>query len=79
MFLDEYRDPVPMPVEADTPVAGLLKAGRARIDKGWTKGALARNADWVPVEEYDGSAVAFCAIGAISSAAREHRGLLGAK
>lgn len=49
-------------------VRRLLTYARALIEKGWTKGASARNAARASVSEYSAAACAFCTIGALRRA-----------
>lgn len=52
------------------PMMNVLVEGRGRVEKGWTKGAYARDATGVSVNERSPKAVAWCASGAIRSVIR---------
>lgn len=45
----------------------ILRAARAKVQKGWCQGRLARNADGKGISPDDPDAVSWCAIGGIES------------
>lgn len=47
----------------------ILKAARAKIEKGWSQGAMARDASHNSVPETSPAAAKWCAVGAIHSIA----------
>jgi hypothetical protein len=55
--------------------AELLRAAKAKLadETCWTKGALARNADGLPVDPDDPTAVCWCSDGAIQAVTTYHR------
>ncbi len=51
----------------DNPVLRLLREGRARIRKGWTKGAFARDRAGRSVQSWHEEAKEWCALGALNA------------
>ena len=49
----------------------VLKAARAKIEKGWTQGTMARDKNGVAVSSDDKDATCWCALGAVLAVRRE--------